>query len=159
MEGEKLSKDPFAEPNYLLEGTSRGWIKIDGVRSSKSHTSRAAVFGDLNNDGGIDIIVVNKDAQPYVLMNVHPNRTNSVTFRVLNSFGSDALGAIVTATQGNQTITKPVQSAWSYMAANDPRVHIGLGNNETIENVSVRWIDGTTTNFGSFEKGFHTLQK
>ena len=102
---------------------------------------------------------MNKDAQPYVLMNVHPDRTNSVTFRVLNSFGSHALGAIVTATRGNQTVKKPVQSAWSYMAANDPRVHIGLGDNETVENVSVRWIDGSTTNFGSFKKGFHTLQK
>lgn len=159
MQLEKISEDPFAEPNYLLEGTSRGWSKVDGVKSPKTHTSRAAIFGDINNDGGIDIVVVNKDAQLYVLTNVHPDRTNSVTFRVLNSFGSDALGAVVTVTRGTQTMTKPVQSAWSYMAANDPRVHIGLGDNEGVGNVSVRWIDGTTTNFGSFKKGFHTLQK
>ena len=45
------------------------------------------------------------------------------------------------------------------MAANDPRIHFGLGNSNSIENVSVRWIDGSTTSFGSFEEGIHTLRQ
>ena len=157
--GEVHTDDPFAELNYTLKGDSSGWTHIDAVQNDGIHTSRAAVFGDLNNDGGTDILVVNRDAQPYLLMNVHPNREHSITLRVLNKFGSDALGATVTATLGSVTITKPVQSTWSYLAANDPRIHIGLGEVTKIDDVVVRWIDGTTTEFGTFERGFHTLQQ
>lgn len=151
--------DPFAEKNILLKGTDTKWKKIAGVEKQKTHTSRAAVFGDINNDGGIDILVVNKDAPAYVLMNVHPDRSNSATFQVLNSSGSTALGAIVTANVGDTQWTKSVQSAWSILAANDPRVHIGLGDHEQVENVTVHWVDGTETHFGAFTSGFHTLQR
>ena len=157
--GTSLTDDPFAEENYLLQGNTRGWERIDAVRKDNIHTSRAAVFGDINNDGGIDILVVNKDAPAYLLMNVHPNRANSVSLRVLGSSGSDALGAVVTATVGDTPITKSVQSAWSIMAANDPRIHIGLGEHEQIEHVKVNWVDGSTTDFGAFKRGFHTLRK
>jgi len=92
-------------------------------------------------------------------MNVHPDRTNSVTLRVTGQSGSDALGAVVTATLGDTQIMKSVQSAWSIMAANDPRVHIGLGEQKEISDVAVLWVDGTTTDFGTFKQGFHTLQK
>jgi hypothetical protein len=151
--------DPFAEENYLLRGTTTKFERIEGVERQGIHTSRGAVFGDINNDGGIDILVVNKDAPAYMLMNVHPDRTKSVTFRVLHSTGSDALGAVVTASLGNTQLTKSVQSAWSIMSANDPRVHIGLGGHEQVDNVTVQWVDGTTTNFGSFTSGFHTLKR
>ncbi|HIB01478.1 MAG TPA: CRTAC1 family protein, partial [Phycisphaerales bacterium] len=157
--GTSLTDDPFAEQNYLLQGTQRGWHKIDAVHNDNIHTSRAAVFGDIDNDGGIDILVVNKDAPAYLLMNVHPDRTNSVTLRVTGPSGSDALGAVVTATLGDTQIMKSVQSAWSIMAANDPRVHIGLGEQKEISDVAVLWVDGTTTDFGTFKQGFHTLQK
>jgi hypothetical protein len=92
-------------------------------------------------------------------MNVHPMRTNAVTLRVVNESGSDALGAVVTSMRGSTPIMKSVQSAWSIMAANDPRVHIGLGEQKEISDVAVLWVDGTTTNFGTFKQGFHTLQK
>jgi hypothetical protein len=157
--GTPFTDDPYAEPNHLLQGTHAGWSKIDAIKSHGIHTSRAAVFGDINNDGGIDIFVVNKDAPPYLLINVHPNRTHSVTLQVLNEFGSDALGAFVTAKLGSINLTKPVQSTWSYMAANDPRVHIGLGGHEQIDDVTVHYVDGSTKTFGSFKQGFHTLQK
>lgn len=157
--GTSHTKDPFAESNFLLQGNARGWDKIDAVVNDGIHTSRAAVFGDLDNDGGIDVLVINKDAPAYLLMNVHPMRTNAVTLHVVNESGSDALGAVVTAQKGNTTITKSVQSAWSIMAANDPRIHIGLGKQNEIIQVTVRWVDGTTTEFGSFSQGFHTLEK
>ncbi|MBT4530228.1 MAG: CRTAC1 family protein [Phycisphaerae bacterium] len=157
--GTPLTEDPFAEPNYLLQGTENKWEIIQGVLNLEVHTSRAAAFGDINNDGGIDVLVVNKDAPAYLLMNVHADRSNSVTLRVLNKHGSDALGGVVTAIVNGKTVTHPIQSAWSYMAANDPRVHFGLGDAKEITNVTVRWVDGTTTEHGSFDKGFHTLRQ
>ncbi|MBC8310563.1 MAG: CRTAC1 family protein [Phycisphaerales bacterium] len=159
MIGTAHTADPFAEENYLLQGTAKKWELIKGIKNPKVHTSRAAVFGDINNDGGIDVLVVNRDAPAYLLMNVHPDRDNSVTFRVIDSHGRDALGAVVTAKVNNKTITHPVQSAWSYMAANDPRVHFGLGDANGVTDVTVRWVDGSKTTFGSFDKGFHILKE
>ena len=157
--GTMLTEDPFAEPNFILEGKNTKWKRIDGVKNPQTHTSRAAAFGDIDNDGGIDILVVNRDAPAYLLMNVHPDKMKSATFRVLDLHGRDALGAVVTAKASGKTITHPVQSAWSYMAANDPRVRFGLGDAKEITEVTVKWIDGTTTNFGSFARGFHHLQQ
>jgi enediyne biosynthesis protein E4 len=159
MIGTALTEDPFAEGNFLLQGSSSKWSRIEGVRNPKIHTSRSAIFGDVNNDGGVDILVVNRDAPAYLLMNVHPDKSKSATFRVLDSNGRDALGAVFSATVHGKTITHPVQSAWSYMASNDPRVHVGLAETKELTDVTVRWIDGTITNFGNFPSGFHTLRK
>ncbi len=157
--GTPLTDDPFAEPNYVLQGTKTKWELIQGVIIPGIHTSRAAAFGDIDNDGGIDVLVINKDAPAYLLMNVHPNRTRSTTLNILNEHGSPALGAYATATVNGLSITHPVQSAWSYMAANDPRVHFGLGDTTEITDVSIHWVDGTTTQHGSFGQGLHTIQK
>ena len=151
--------DPFAEKNYLLEGTSKKWKRINSIANQQTHTSRAAVFGDINNDGGIDVLVINRDAPAYVLMNVHPSKGNSVQFKVLDSHGRDAIGAVLSGTIGATRMTRPVQSAWSYMAANDPRVHFGLGDASEITDVTITWVDGSTTDFGSFKRGMHTLTK
>ncbi len=159
MIGTSNTDDPFAEENYLLQGSEQKWELIQGIKNPKVHTSRAAVFGDINNDGRIDVLVVNRDAPAYLLMNVHPNKSNSVTLRVVDSNGRDAIGAVVTANVNGKIVTHPVQSAWSYMAANDPRVHFGLGGVKNITDVSVRWIDGTKSEFGTLEQGFHVLNE
>lgn len=158
--GEPHSIDPFAEKNYLLAGEKNGWSMLSGgIESQGIHTSRAAVFGDVDNDGGVDVLVINRDGPAYLLMNVHPNRSNSVVLRILDSYGKDAIGAVVRGEVGGNTFTHPVQSAWSYMAANDLRVYFGLGNEKSIENVTVTWVDGTETRFGTLEKGMHVLRE
>ena len=73
-QSERYSPDPYAEPSLLFRGfagprfeevTPRG-----GTRSPLVATSRAAAFGDIDNDGGIDIVVVNRDSRPFLLHNV-----------------------------------------------------------------------------------------
>ncbi len=111
MIGTSNTDDPFAEENYLLQGSEQKWELIQGIKNPKVHTSRAAVFGDINNDGRIDVLVVNRDAPAYLLMNVHPNKSNSVTLRVVDSNGRDAIGAVVTANVNGKIVTHPVQFA------------------------------------------------
>ena len=156
--GSPITKDPFAEANFLLRGTPSKWERIDAIKEQEIHTSRAAVFGDIDNDGGVDVLVINRDAPAYLLMNIHPNRANSVVFSVKTKDGRDALGAVVSAKVNGATITHPVQSTWSYMAANDPRVRFGLGKNKEVSEVTVTWVDGTKTLFGTFTHGEHTLK-
>ena len=72
-----------------------------GTASLLTASSRAAAFGDLDNDGGVDIVVVNRDHAPYVLRNVAPSRGQWVMFRVLEPNGRDSLGAEVTLSGGD----------------------------------------------------------
>jgi hypothetical protein len=111
-------------------------------------TSRAAAFGDIDNDGGIDIVVVNRDGRPHLLHNVVKRRGHWIALRVLEDHGRDALGASVTMTVGSRTIRRDVRAAYSYLASNDPRVHVGLGKEATVRNVEVRWPDGMRESFG-----------
>jgi hypothetical protein len=152
LQSERYSSDPYAEPSLLFRGlagphfqqvTPRG-----GTASPLVATSRAAAFGDIDNDGGIDIVVVNRDGRPFLLHNVVTPRGHWITFRVVEDHGRDAFGAQVTATVGGRTIRRDVRAAYSYLASNDPRVHIGLGQEATVRDVTVRWLDGTHETFG-----------
>jgi hypothetical protein len=68
--------------------------------------------------------------------------------RVVDEHGRDAIGASVTMRVGDRTIVRDVRTGYSYCAANDPRVHVGLGAVDTAGDVWVKWIDGTTESFG-----------
>ena len=151
-QSELFSSDPYAEPNLLFRGipgprfqevTPRG-----GTRALLIGTSRAAAFGDLDNDGAIDIVVSNRDAKPYVLHNVVKERGHWTMIRVLDEHGRDALGAELTMTIGSRIVRRDVRAAYSYLSSNDPRVHVGLGKETAVRDVSVRWPNGTRERFG-----------
>jgi len=147
--------DPYAEPNLLFRGTASGRFEEvaprGGTATLLAHTSRAAVFGDVDNDGGVDILVVNRDAAAYLLRNVVRDRGHWVLLRVLEENGRNALGATVTLSVEGRRVTRDVRTAYSYAAANDPRVHVGLGTATAVTQVTVRWPGGATESFGSFE--------
>ena len=90
--------DPYAERNVLVRGMPNGrfeeaFPKV-GVEPDLNHTSHGAALGDLNGDGSVGIVVVNRDEQAYVLMNQN-NEFGFVTIRLLNEFGATAQGAVV----------------------------------------------------------------
>jgi hypothetical protein len=69
-------------------------------------------------------------------------------FRVLDEHGRDALGAELTMTVASKAIRRDVRAAFSYMASNDPRVHVGIGKETGVRDVIVRWPDGKRERFG-----------
>lgn len=150
-----FAEDAYAEPNLLMRGSDGP--RFDPVESSDGtadpliHTSRAAAFGDIDNDGDIDIIVVNRDAPVYVMRNVVGDRNNWIMLRVVDASGRDAIGAAVQISVGGRRIVRAVSTAYSYLASNDPRVHVGLGSHEMASDVVVRWVDGEIESFGDFK--------
>ncbi len=162
---ESTGPDPFAEPNLLYRGLATGApsagasIRFEevlprgGTAEPLVATSRAAAFGDVDGDGAVDILIVNRDGPAHLLMNRVPKRGNWIRFRVVNEHGSDALGALVTIDIGERTLTRRVRSDTSYCAANDPRVHLGLGSRTSVDDIVVRWLDGSEEVFGPFEAG------
>jgi hypothetical protein len=155
LQAETFAKDPYAEPNLLFRGVTGGRFEEVSPRGGTAQpliaTSRAAAFGDLDNDGGIDIVVSNRDAAPYLLRNVAPNRGHWLALRVQERSGRDALGAVLSIAAGTKTLRRDVRTGYSYLAANDPRVHVGLGDVTKVESITVRWADGTRERFGPFE--------
>jgi enediyne biosynthesis protein E4 len=154
LQGETFSRDPYAEPNLLFRGVPgpkfEEVLPRGGTGTPIIATSRAAAFGDVDNDGGVDILVANRDGSPYLLRNVAPSRGHWAQFVVRNRKGSDALGAVLRVRAGGRVWRRDVRTGYSYLAANDPRVHLGLGALSTIEQVDVRWPHGLTERFGPF---------
>ena len=147
-----LAPNPFAEPNLLFRGTESGTFSEVEPRGGTANewlaNSRAAAFGDVDLDGGIDILVVNLDGPAHLLHNVVTGRGHWILLDVREREGSVALGARVTLGAGDRAVVREVRSAFSYQAANDPRVHIGLGPMNEVSNVRVEWIDGEVSEFG-----------
>ena len=150
-QSEMYSTDPYAEPSLLLRGFPGPRFEEvrprGGTRTQLFATARAAAFGDIDNDGGVDIVVANRDSRSYLLHNVMKPRGHWIMLRALDH-GRDAIGAEVTLTVGSRTIRRDVRAAYSYLASSDPRVHVGLGQETLARGVVVRWADGTREAFG-----------
>ena len=149
--------DPYVQPNVLYRKNAVGRfekVRPDGgVAAPLVHTSRGLAYGDVDDDGGIDLLIVNRDAKPYLLMNKAASRGNWVRFRVVSREGRDAHGATVSLLAGERRLDRDVQTAGSYLASNDPRVHFGLGGGTRAVDVRVRWPTGELERFGDFEVG------
>ena len=148
--------DIYAETNTLFRGSGGRFVAATpqgGTAEALVQTSRGLAVGDLDDDGGLDVVVVNRDAPPFLLHNTVPNRGGWIRFRVLNRWGSDAVDASVSARAGKRTLQANVQPSGSYLVSHDPRVHFGLGTTDEVEDVRVTWGDGTTEAFGSFTTG------
>jgi hypothetical protein len=150
---EPETDDPFAESNVLLRGTGEGRFEEvmprGGTETRLIGTSRAAAFGDVDADGGIDIIVVNRDGPAYLLRNLVSDRRHWLRIRVLEDSGRDALGAVVTVKIGERSLTRVVRAAYSYCTSNDPAVHIGLGDRSEVDSIVVKWPDGASRTYGA----------
>lgn len=158
------SDDIYAEPNALFRGTGAGRLEEvlprGGTAEPLFATSRGAAFGDVDGDGSIDVLVINKDDPAHLLLNRAPARGNWILLQVLEASGRDALGAELRIRVGERTLRRDVRSAFSYMAGNDPRIHLGLGSVAEVNDIEVRWADGSKERFGPRPAGAaHTLRR
>jgi len=150
-----LAEDPYAEPNLLLRGVPGGRyeevLPRGGTATPLIATSRAAAFGDVDGDGAVDVLVVNRDGPAHLLMNRAPSRGHWLTLRLLEAHGDDALHAQLTAFVGDRRFTRDVRTAYSYQSSSTPLVHLGLGEATRVDRVEVRWTDGAVEEFGPYE--------
>jgi hypothetical protein len=163
-QAERFAEDPYAEPNLLFRGVQGGRFEEvaprGGTKPGVVGTSRGAAFGDIDNDGGLDVVVVNRDGPARLLHNVVANRGHWITFTVIDEHGRDALGATLSVSAGGRRVKRDVQPAFSYLSSNDPRVHIGLGAITRVTDATVTWADGQSQSFGAFDADhLHALRR
>ena len=118
------------------QSSGRGFDRIAGL-------ARGAAFGDLDNDGQIDVVVGELDGSPMVLHNEGDNSNHWLTLELAATKGSPlAIGAKVKITTGSVVQTEEVRSGTSYLSQSDLRVHFGLGKAAKADSIEIRWTDG-----------------
>jgi enediyne biosynthesis protein E4 len=122
-----------------------------GAPFASQEVSRGAAFGDIDNDGDVDIVVGNDAGPLQLLVNNVGNRSHWIGLRLLGAGGPsgpparDMLGARVGIMRADgSTLWRRVRADGSYASANDPRVLAGLGSDARAPRVRVQWPDGTT---------------
>jgi hypothetical protein len=106
--------------------------------------ARGAAFGDLFNDGHIDVVLNNMDASPVLLRNVVKNANHWMTLKLVGGPKGprDAIGAKVFVTAGGVRQRADLISGGSYGSSSDPRLHFGLGGSTKVDRVEIRWPSG-----------------
>jgi hypothetical protein len=135
----------YRQPMQLFRNKHDGTFDdISSVLSSFPLASRrGATFGDLNNDGNVDVVIINIGEPPTLLLNRTVNSSHRVLFRLIGtSSNRAAIGARVTVTAGKLTQFDEVRAGSSYLSQNDLRLHFGLGKDAKMDRVEVRWPNG-----------------
>ncbi|MGD0445858.1 MAG: CRTAC1 family protein [Edaphobacter sp.] len=106
---------------------------------------RGAAFGDLFNDGKIDVVINNIDEMPSLMRNVNDDHNHWVALALIGNGKTpkDAVGSLVYLTSGGIRQRGDVLSGGSYESSNDQRVHFGLGAETAVGAVEIHWTDGT----------------
>ena len=118
---------------------------VEGTGLAAVSVGRGAAFGDLFNDGKIDVVINNMDGVPILLRNVNPDHHRWVELKLIGGPKSprDAVGATVYLSAGGIRQRGDVLSGGSYLSSNDMRVHFGLGDAEKVDNLEIHWPSGT----------------
>jgi len=137
----------YRQANQLFRNLRNGRFDLVSGQEAgftKPRSSRGTAFGDLENKGRIEIVVNNIDETPFLYRQKRPNTGAWVRLKLVGTkCNRDAIGARITITAGGLTQIDEVRSADSYISSSDVRVHFGLGKALAVEQLQVRWPDGS----------------
>jgi enediyne biosynthesis protein E4 len=140
-----LEHYPHRGPRILFR--NKEGVRFEDVTSSSGglapHSSRGAAFGDVDNDGDVDVLVMNMNEPPSLLRNDYRGGNGWIEVALEGRTSNrSALGATVIVSVGGRRQARAVLSQSSYYSVDDPRVHFGLGAASRADEIEVRWPGG-----------------
>ena len=132
----------------LRNGTFEEVSKAAGLADMPLKSRRGAAFGDIANNGNIDVVMLNVGEPPTLLLNTNQSANHRVLFQLQGtSSNRAAIGARVTIHSGSVTQFDEVRGGGSYLSQNDLRLHFGTGTAARIDWVEVRWPGGKSETY------------
>jgi hypothetical protein len=137
---------PYKGPRIIFRNLGDGHfeevIEEAGPGIATPHSSRGCAFGDFDNDGDLDILIMNMNEPPSLLRNDAPGQNHWLKLKLVGTNSNrSAIGARVLVRYGKKVQAQQLLSQSSYLSSNDPRLHFGLGE-ETKADIEIHWPNG-----------------
>jgi enediyne biosynthesis protein E4 len=134
----------FKEPRVMYHNLGNGKFadvsKIMGPGITERYSSRGCALGDYDNDGDIDILVLNMNDLPSLLRNDGGNKNNWIKIKLIGTqCNRTAIGARAWVTTGKHRQMDEVHSGTSVMSQSDLRLHFGIGQAAKVDLIEVKW--------------------
>ena len=147
----RLPQYPYRTPPILFRNVGNGRFEelFDeaGPALAARHSSRGCAFGDFDNDGDIDILIVNLNEPPSLLRNDIKGNAHWIKVKLVGARSNrSAIGSRVTVKYGAYVQAQEVLAQSSYLSVDDRRLHFGLGNSSVVD-LEIRWPDGHIQSF------------
>ena len=154
IEAQRGQPLPFKMRNQLFHNIGGRFQETSaqgGPAFERAEIGRGAAFGDIDNDGDVDIVVTNNSGPVRLLLNQepHPGASHWLQVRaVQNTKNRFAFGAWVSVERaGKPTLWRRVRTDGSYLSASDSRLHFGLGDATSVTGITIQWPDGQRERF------------
>jgi hypothetical protein len=136
----------YREPMLLARNTGQGFADVSAESGNVFHqawVARGLAVGDIDNDGRLDAVVTTNDGPAYILHNETKTPNHWLLLRLVgHKSNRDAIGAEVKAVTARVIQYATVTTASSYLSSSDKRVHLGLGPEDTVRVLEIRWPSG-----------------
>jgi hypothetical protein len=114
-----------------------------GLNDGPMYSRRGVAFGDINNDGNMDMVIFNVAAPPSLFLNDSKNSNHRVLFKLVGTKSNrGAVGARINVTSATRSQIEEVKAGSSYLSTSDSRLHFGLAADTVMDKVEIRWPNG-----------------
>lgn len=152
--GEGKGEESYRNPRLVYRNLGNGRFEDVGAMAgpgvAQKMSSRGAAFGDFDNDGDLDVVIMNMGEAPSLLRNDLKSGNHWIKVKLQGTKSNrNAIGATVTIRTAAGSQTEAVLSQSSYISQNEMRLHFGLGKQSRVDQFIVRWPSGTSEVFPS----------